>query len=180
MEAHTSSLVSLENAVADFCQGCSRSPLFGKTLVITGPNGTGKTHCLESVSNWISQVGRGIEYVVRPNHITHLQTETWHWPTLVSNLMQGQWELVEQLSAAGVLLVDELGGEYDPKKIGSEKFNTILSRRRELWTMITTNIEIDKWDQVFERRIASRLHRGSVIVDLSDVPDYSLWKKGLM
>jgi len=144
--------------------------------VLVGANGCGKTHSLNAVANWIAKVGHGIQYEVPPNKITYVMAESWHWPSLVDKLKSGQWDLVTELIEAGVLLVDELGGEYDPSKMASEKFSSILSHRENKWNMITTNIMMGDWERIMERRIASRLFRNATIIDLSQVPDYSLWK----
>jgi len=71
------------------------------------------------------------------------------------------------------LVIDELGGGHDPSGVGVDKLCQILSRRENMWTLITTNITASAWESKFDRRVASRFFRNSVHVDLGDVPDFS-------
>jgi len=97
----------------------------------------------------------------------------WHWPELLDNFKNGGWDVVEDLFSAPVLILDELGGGHDPSEVGVDKLCQVLTRREFKWTLITTNISPENWEQQFDKRVASRLLRNSTIIDLSDVPDYS-------
>lgn len=170
---HHPKLNQLEKEVGRFCFGCWSQPTQGRLLVLAGNNGTGKTHCAHAVQRWIGNVGHGKQFVKRVNHITSLDCLFWHWPALLDQLKNGQWDLVDDMFEATVLVIDELGGGHDPSRVGVDKLCQILTRRETMWTLVTTNTTPASWEEIFDRRVASRLFRNSTLIDLSDVPDYS-------
>jgi DNA replication protein DnaC len=165
-------LKELEEETGRFCFEVWAHPQLGRMLVLAGSNGTGKTHCAEAVRRWVASVGHGKQFVKRPNHISHIDCTFWRWPALLDALKNGGWDIIEDLFDATVLIIDDLGAEHDPSKIGTDKLCQILSRRENMWTLITTNIIPVHWQQQFDRRVASRLFRNATLVDLSDVPDF--------
>lgn len=166
------SLEKLERETGLFCFDLWRNPLHGRTLVLAGSNGTGKTHCAEAVRRWLSLVGHGKQFVKAPNVISHLDCTFWHWPALLDAFKSGEWDILGDLFDATALIIDDLGAEHDPSGVGVDKLCQVLSRREEAWTLITTNIMPAFWQQKFDRRVASRLFRNSTLVDLSGVSDY--------
>lgn len=106
--------------------------------------------------------------------MTYLRCGYYYWPQFLDQLKEGQWDLVQDAIAVPVLILDELGGGHDPSRVGVDKLCQILSKREGMWTMITTNISPSSWEETFDRRIASRFFRSSEIVDLTQVPDFSL------
>jgi len=148
------------------------SPERGRLLVIHGDNGTGKTRCAKAVRRWIGTVGHGKQWVEKPGEISSLGCLLWAWPELLDALKEGQWDLVADCVSVPCLIIDELGGGHDPSRVGVDKLCQILSRREFKWTMITTNVKPEGWEQTFDCRVASRFIRNSRIVDLSDVSDF--------
>ena len=165
-------LKRLEVETGRFCFDAWRSPQRGRLLVLAGPNGTGKTRCAEAVRRWLELVGHAKQFVKRPGHISHLDCCCWPWPKLLDHFKNGGWDVLDDLFAATVLIIDDLGAEHDPSGIGVDKLCQVLSRREEMWTLITTNISPAKWSEKFDKRVASRLFRNSTLVDLSTVPDF--------
>lgn len=147
--------------------------MLGHLLVIHGENGTGKTHCAKRVHKWVGCTGHGKQFIRYENEVSHIKSAYWNWPALLDALKSGEWHLVEDLIEVDVLIIDELGGGHDPSFVGVDKLCQILSARENKWTLITTNITPDNWETKFDRRVASRMVRNSVIVDLSGVPDYA-------
>jgi hypothetical protein len=43
------------------------------------------------------------------------------------------------------LIIDDLGAGHDPSGVGTDKLCQVLSRREEMWTLITTNIMPVAW-----------------------------------
>lgn len=179
--AHHPKLVELENAIHRFCIGVWDDPTVGRTLVLCGANGNGKTHCAAQVRRWIEHVGTSKQLVTTENGrrvVSYLQAVYWFWPHLLDTLKGGGWDAVEGMTKTPVLILDEVAGGHDPSQVGTEKLSQVLSNREKKWNLITTNAAPDAWEAVFDRRIASRLFRNSTVLDLSDVPDYSLVKLG--
>lgn len=166
-------LKELEIEVGRFCAGAWNRPERGQLLLLAGANGTGKTHCAEAVRRWLALVGHGKQFVKRTNHISHLDCLFWHWPRLLDTFKNGGWDAIDDMFEATVLIIDDLGAGHDPSGVGTDKLCQVLSRREEMWTLITTNVVPSEWQQQFDRRVASRFLRSSVLVDLSDVPDFN-------
>lgn len=143
-------------------------------LVMAGTNGTGKTHLAKAVRDYIRAVGCGKQFIIAPDKIGYLDCVFWHWPALLDTLKNGGWDVVDDMFETMVLIIDELGGGHDPSQVGTDKLCQVLSRREKKWTLVTTNVLPMNWQQAFDLRIASRLHRNSILMDLTDVPDYSL------
>lgn len=148
-------------------------PQQGRLLVLAGNNGNGKTHCARAVSRWVCLVGHQKTWFATLSHRSHLEALYWHWPSLLDKLKEGQWDLVEDMVSVPVLIIDELGGGHDPSRVGVDKLCQIMSKREKKWTLITTNVTPSAWEEVFDRRVASRFFRNSTLVDLSEVPDFS-------
>jgi DNA replication protein DnaC len=142
-------------------------------LLVHGENGTGKTRCRKGIERWYWKAGRTALFVPRADLVRVPELQSWSWPNLLDHLKEGGWGIVEDLCKCELLLIDELGGGYDPSFIGVDKLCQILSARENKWTMIVTNIRPDAMESTFDRRVASRIMRNSTIVDLSDVPDYN-------
>lgn len=160
-----------------FCAGYAATPDRGMMLVLYGNNGAGKTHLANRVYRWASRVGVALPLVEDQHGSRHCPRPLmFHWPTYVDALKGGNWSLVEDAEQADLLLLDELGGSYDPTKLGLDKLCRILSTREKMWTLVTTNLVPDSWEEAFDRRVASRLIRNSQLVDMTDVPDYSTVK----
>ena len=165
-------LKELELQVGLFCFECYHRPENGRLLLLAGSNGCGKTHCAEAVQRWVRLVGHLKQFVRRPNHISYLDCLFWHWPRLLDTFKNGGWDVIDDMFEATVLIIDDLGAGHDPSGVGTDKLCQLLSRREEMWTLITTNVLPSEWQQQFDRRVASRFMRSSTLIDLSDVPDY--------
>lgn len=148
--------------------------MLGRMLLLYGENGSGKTHCAKAVYRWVAKVGLAKQFVRRVNHISHLDCVYWHWPKLLDTLKNGGWDVIDDMFDTTLLIIDELGGGHDPSGVGVDKLCQVLSRRENMWTLITTNILPAMWEQAFDRRIASRLLRSSKHIDLTAVPDFNL------
>lgn len=96
-----------------------------------------------------------------------------NWPMMVNSLKQGNWDRIDDLMRVELLVLDDVGAEHDPSKVGQEKLYLLLERREHRWTVLTSNVYPVAWPERFERRIASRLLRNFEHIDLSEVPDYN-------
>lgn len=149
----------------------------GYLIVMYGANGCGKTHAAKAVRNWFKAHRISIGPVI-------IQTEDGedcqipdccyrNWPAVVDGFKQDQWLVVDRLSNDYFSVIDDAGAEHDPSKIGLEKLYLILSRREYRHTIFNTNYGLKHWTEKFEKRIASRLLRNAVHIDLTNVPDYN-------
>jgi DNA replication protein DnaC len=162
----------LENDVYDFCAGYSKRPTRGYRMLIHGNNGAGKSHTAKAIRNWANRVAINLPLVSEDMECRLATSEFYNWPMVVERLKSGEWELIEEMIPVNLLVIDDLGAEHDPSKVGMEKFYLLLERREFKWTVITTNVSPASWESKFERRISSRFLRNCKHVALDEVPDF--------
>jgi DNA replication protein DnaC len=167
-------VVALENAVYDFCTAYAKHPREGYRLIIHGENGAGKSHAAKAINAWAKRMAMWLPWVVNENASLGLATSGYYsWPQLMNEMKSGAWDNLDELYEKNLVVLDDVGADHDPSKIGVEKLYLLLERRSKKWTVITTNIRPDAWEEKFERRIASRFARNSKMVALDEVQDYS-------
>lgn len=136
-------------------------------LYLYGGSGCGKSH-LQAIAHYTLRRA-GFRAVYKK------------WPLLIEDLLNDD-SLIYRIIRTPVLILDDIGAEY----IGSEKkaqlvaskLYLICEERMGRWTLFSSNLSPKHVAENLDIRIASRLHRGqNVIVDMSDVPDYSLNQK---
>jgi DNA replication protein DnaC len=158
--------------VESFCRGMAKAPGQGAKLVLVGQSGAGKTMAARAVYSWLGAVAHGIPYI--DNGAIRTPNRFWiYWPTFLDRLKAGSWWEVKAACDATLLILDDIGSDHDPSRMGVDKLCTILEVRARKWTIVTTNLLPSQWEERFDRRVASRLNRNSRVVDLSQVPDYS-------
>jgi DNA replication protein DnaC len=169
----------MANELYSFARGVyhPKSTPHGRVVVIYGQNGCGKTHAIRAFKSWFDHVRLNIgpqvvttedgEDAVMPDCCYRM------WPAVVDGFKRDQWLIVDALMHSYLTIIDDIGAEHDPSRIGVEKLYLILSRREFKNTLITTNFPPGEWGNKFEQRIASRLFRNTTHIDLSDVPDYN-------
>lgn len=164
----------LENVIYEFCADYAKRPSRGYRMIIYGENGSGKSHSARAVFTWAKRIALKIPLVIGTEGECSLaDCQCYNWPAVVDGFKNGHWDVIEDMFGCSMLILDDLGAEHDPSKIGVEKLYLVLERREHKWTILTTNVSPENWEQKFERRIASRFFRNAVHVDLSDVPDFN-------
>lgn len=111
--------------------------------------------------------------IKKAGEVGYLTSLFWYWPELLDSLKNGQWDVLQDMIETPVLIIDELGGGHDTSRIGVEKLCQVLTRREQVWTLVTTNVAPAAWEETFDKRVESRFYRHSTIVDLTDVPDFN-------
>lgn len=169
-------LLEMQVQVREFCSGYAKCPASGYRLILHGENGCGKTHTARAISNWARLNAINLPLVNAPGNevVSCLATTQYvNWPRVIDEMKSGDWEMVERMMTPNLLVIDDIGAEYDPSKIATEKLYLLLEHRERKWMVLTTNVPPEKWEEKFERRISSRLLRNSHIVALDKVPDYN-------
>lgn len=163
LRLHHAKLLALRDASYDFCSALYHHPSEGRLLVLLGGSGNGKTMAAKAMFDWWNrgrQLGSGRAIFA-------------NWPEVVDGFKQGRWRVIEDFVSCFFLVLDDIGAEHDPSKIGVEKLYQILNRRENMFTVISTNNLPEEWEDRFERRVSSRMFRNSTHIDLSAVPDYN-------
>lgn len=172
LEPYHADVALLEDAVFRVCQGVAANPGRGKRLVMYGNNGNGKSRACRAMKRFIADRAMDLPLVMRNDNAALVECILVHWPSKVDRFKTGDWD-IDDLLETDLLLLDDFGAEHDPSKAGLEKMYLILERREWKWTVLTTNVSPEFWEERFERRIADRLFRNCEHVDLSNLPSYS-------
>lgn len=164
--------------IYNICSEYAKSPARGKTIVIFGENGSGKSHIAKAVCQWANAVKMRIPLVIDHSENGTVSTASArfvNWAEVVDGFKPPRcdYQIIEDLQNCTMLVIDDLGAEHDPSQIGVEKLYVTLNRREFNWNIITTNVLPAQWKEKFERRVSSRLFRNAQHIDLSQVPDYN-------
>ena len=143
-------------------------------LVLAGNSGTGKTHVAEKVLNFCNQAA-----------FTAFESGSWgenhipsslylSWPETTDAFKSGLYGVLQDCFTVDLLILDDIGAEHDPSKNATDKLCQILTRRENKFTLVTTNIIPSVWPERFDIRVADRLLRNSIIIDLTAVESYAM------
>lgn len=155
----------MADKAAQFCNRWYAGFQNPSLLVLVGESGCGKTHTAKKVFNFACATwGAG----------SFSYPWFFSWPEVVDQFKANDYSAVETAKECGLLVIDDIGAEYDPSKNAADKLCQILSKREKRFTVITTNIKIEQWPERFNTRIADRLMRNSEIVNLFGVESYSV------
>lgn len=157
-----------------FCGRWAKNVREKSLLVIVGAYGSGKTHTARQIfkfcfctAAYVFEKGKwGKDKVPSSLYIP--------WPEVVAHFMEKNFSIMESAFDSDLLVIDDIGAENDPFKIGADKLCQILSRRENAFTVVTTNIAPENWTERFDGRVNDRLLRNSVIVDISGVGSYAM------
>lgn len=169
LDCHCPQIHGLADEAMDFCMRWFRNETNRSLLVIVGDSGTGKTMTARGILKFSRLAAfRGYElgFWKSPPSIDYLR-----WPEVIDSSESGQVELPVNSS---LLIIDDAGAESDRFRKSTDRLCQILSRRERAFTVFTTNIRPDAWGAKFDHRVADRMFRNSVIVDLTNVPSYSM------
>lgn len=96
-----------------------------------------------------------------------------NWGRLLDCFRDNKYWKIDECIDANLLFLDEIALEHDPNGFGADKLCQILSGRVGKWTILTSNLSMEKI-QAIDTRIASRMVRdGSVVVECNTI-DYAM------
>ena len=133
-------------------------------LVLTGPNGTGKTHLAAAIANHCIDLGLPVFFVLVPNLLDDLRST--YAPT--SEISYS--ELFEQVNEAPLLIMDGLGSQ-SPTPWAQEKLQQIFNHRAsaQLPTVVTTAADFAKIDPYIAARLTNvRMSRILAVAETSE------------
>lgn len=143
-------------------------------LVLIGRSGCGKTHLAKAS-------------VRAANRLAMTGWEQRHWKTHVPSAVFCDWPAFVDSDADGVskdlqdadfAALDDVGAEVDQYKSGkpAEILRRFLSLRAGKFTIVTTNVPESAWNQKWDERVADRLYRNSLVVDMTSASSYATCK----
>ncbi len=120
-----------------------------KTLIITGPTGTGKTYCANLIQHELKQKGFNV-----------VLTNTFNLVKRMKDYLFGQDpDVPRDFFASDLLIIDDLGAEPSIKN-GDELLYTVINERysNNNPLIITTNLSKDQIAARYDDRIFGRLY----------------------
>lgn len=135
-----------------------------------GNSGTGKTFISDMIHSYAYCNLEMSQHLSLINPVMKV-----FWPKLLSQLRDQDYWRVQDLSDCNFVFIDEVSVEHDPSGFAKDKLCEILSCRVNKWTVITSNLTLQKLAEI-DARISSRMIRGkSVVVEVNTI-DYALRK----
>jgi DNA replication protein DnaC len=123
----------------------------GRSMVLIGPPGTGKTHVSVSVGIKMIQLGYSVRFVMAQGLINEY---------VAMKDMGERQELLNSLARVDLLIIDEFGYLPHDKEAGSLFYQVISDRYEKNGTIITSNKSLRSW--------AEMLHDSSLATALID------------
>lgn len=153
----------------------------GCALTLCGVSGTGKTFLADSILNELGrdkwgQLGNVQEFI-RGNELVRATFMRRDWRKVSDGFKAGNYEIVEDLESAFLVMLDDIGADHDPSGVGVSKLDRVLRSRTGKWTILTCNLTLPQISEKLDTRIASFLIRDGNTVCEINAPDYSLRKK---
>ena len=142
-------------------------------LSFLGPCGAGKTHLAKSIwKAW--QTNLRDHTRTRHGISARLEGKWIYWPKAVDRIRGGEYGLVPALEQADMVVLDDIGGEYDASGFAASQLNRLANQRLGKWTIWTSNLSLDQIATKLDNRIADRLIRsGSSVIEM-DTTSYSV------
>lgn len=141
-------------------------------LVLAGEPNTGKSHTAGAILRFAYAASfRAFEQGLWPRVPS---ASFVRWPEVACEIRARNLTSIEDMHAADLLIMDDIGAEHDPWREVTSALCQVLSRREEKFTVITTNIAPEQWPEKFDVRIADRLLRNSEVVNLFGLPSYAM------
>jgi DNA replication protein DnaC len=165
-------------ALAEAKKFCSEmaSGSWGKWLTLAGSSGNGKTLLAKDIREWFKAHVMGRQYIHATGSITSADYRFRTWSRCLSQIYAGEYGVVSDLSDEYLAIIDDIGAEHDPRKLGVSKLLDILNRRQRRFTVLTTNLLPQDIATELDTRIASRLIRNGSVVVTMDAVDWNLRK----
>ncbi len=120
-------------------------------IVLRGKTGLGKTHLSLSIAKTVTEKGYSVIYGSAPDLFRRIEKE--HFGNSGDDT-----DTLELLTSTDLLVLDDLGAEFESKFYVSAFYNIINDRmNRSLPTVVSTNLELAETEKRYGERISSRL-----------------------
>ena len=121
-----------------------------ENILMTGGTGLGKTHLSLAIANEVLKKGCPVVYDSIINILRNIEKEHFSY--------EHSSAVIDSIMNAGLLIIDDLGTEYQTNFYSSTIYNILDSRiNYNLPTIISTNLSYNEIKRRYEPRVASRL-----------------------
>lgn len=173
---HHPKVQGMADTVQEFCKLWFTQSGFKRLLILMGESGCGKTHTVEAVARWAREHSSAAWVKGHWSHPPSVVKVLW--PRVCSGFAEGCFGVVDDFCDADLLILDDVGAEYQRmSELARDKLCQVLSRREGRFSLITTNVDPSNWEELFGIRNADRLMRRSHLVDLSGVPTFAVARR---
>lgn len=97
------------------------------------------------------------------------------WPDVIFDLREGKYFLEDDFKDCNCAMLDDIGADRDPTGFAADTLYRFLNRRGGKWTIITSNLKLEKLGEI-DTRIASRLIRDLNVCVNCNTIDFALRK----
>lgn len=118
-----------------------------ENIVLVGDSGTGKTHLAISI---------GLKALEKEYRVYFTTVSDMLYNLHISKADNSYHKKLQQLISYDLLILDELGFKKLPKYSSDDFFSVISKRYENKSTIITTNKELDGWNDIFEEEVLTR------------------------
>lgn len=127
------------------------NPASSGSILMYGKTGLGKTHLSLAIANEAIAKGYSVVYDSAVNFFRQIENEHFGRDT------SGK-DTLELILSADLLIMDDLGAEYDSKFYVSTLYNIVNTRiNRSLPVIISTNLSTEQIEAKYDARITSRI-----------------------
>ena len=121
------------------------------SILMFGATGLGKTHLSLAIANEVLKKGYSVLYDSTINILNKIKKEDFSY--------EKETEMYDTVMDAELLILDDLGTEFENKMYTSTIYNIINTRlNRVKPTIISTNLDFKKIAERYDDRVASRLN----------------------
>ena len=144
-------------------------------LTLSGGCGAGKSHLARQTKRfWIEHAGWVRAEGKSGSYRRLRECRFISWRKFVQRQKAGEFRELVDLMDLPLLIVDDIGAEYDPTGFAKGRLDELLDARLGKWTFITTNLSLQEIGEQLDARIASRMKRGGSRFIKTTAPDYNL------
>lgn len=118
-----------------------------ENIVFVGDSGTGKTHLAISI---------GLKALEKEHRVYFTTISDMLYNLHISKADNSYHKKLKQLISYDLLILDELGFKKLPKYSSDDFFSVISKRYENKSTIITTNKDLDGWNDIFEEEVLTR------------------------
>lgn len=150
--AETENYRNIMSKVFSYCRDyADKFNTSSENILMFGRTGLGKTHLSLAIANEVLKKGYNVLYDSTLNYLNQIEKEYFGRDTSGSDTLG-------LLISADLLILDDLGSEYDKPFYVSTIYNIINTRlNKRLPTIVNTNLRHEEMLKKYEERIISRL-----------------------